>query len=582
MKQRGLLQLSMWLQALKQIVLALPPKSAGGGAPPAAKTAEDGAEGGDDDGAGITADAAPAAAGGLEIVFRAATSPTKAFAVACVQLLLEQANPDDVVHFQTQLPGEDPPIDRGAPENRLVTHLDTVMGIASQASSCEEATLASAGLQLMLLIVKLFRNTKDVAGQVDGAECPPLLVQFEAQLGTCMRHNLREEANPLAVRLALELLRSVIAAKAVNSTGRTIGLLMQPFASATFEPDPLFCECASTTAFIYRLNCACELLDSDEEDSAVVAHTKDLARWIENMLRDCSVLLAGLPMPSIKTYQPVCFSLADYKAVQPCFREAIPTILRGICALCGDKRPLPQGSATAPPDLVELALGLVSLVLGSTSSHPPEDEMRIYLRTMRCVFLSSRGNSKAAGDSGAVVSSKVTLAYFLDVMGHVWHHIFRVPVRCQALLPDLLELIHGLSGALWRHWQKTRAAEDAKGPEPPSTPSGQDGWLDALCRDTEAGQKGRGTLGAYCFHVVAASLRSPAVASSAETTTLALDIFAWWLKDALPRGLDESASDDVADKEEDELVAKARCIERGGVRLPFLKRSSYLMRILRL
>jgi len=200
---------------------------------------------------------------------------------------------------------------------------------------------------------------------------------------------------------------------------------------------------------------------------------------------------------------------------------------------------------------------------------------------MRCVFLSSRGNSKEAG-GGAVVSSKVSLAYFLDVMGHVWHHIFRVPVRCAALLPDILELMHGLSGALWRHWQKTRADKDAKGPEPPSTPSGQDGWLDALCRDTDAGQKGRGTLGAYCLHVVAASLRSPAVVSSAESTTLALDIFAWWLKDALPRSLDESASDDVADKEEDELVAKARRVRKMGSGCGFpraLHTFAYILRL---
>ena len=59
-------------------------------------------------------------------------------------------------------------------------------------------------------------------------------------------HNLRASANPLVVRLAVELLRDVIHVRACTSTQRLISLLMQPFSSQSFEPDPLFSEAAST------------------------------------------------------------------------------------------------------------------------------------------------------------------------------------------------------------------------------------------------------------------------------------------------------------------------------------------------
>lgn len=553
-RQRGMLQLPMWLQTLKEMILALPPKHAGAagkeGAALASGSKEEeaarrreeeedarrAAQDEHDDGASM---AQPSPADAVENRHRVLRSATKVFAVSCVHLLVQQADPDDASHFQAEAhaaavaSGE---TTTWRSEERLVHHLETLVALASHASSSDESSLAEAGLRLMLLIVRRFRHTHDEQGRLDEGECPLLLVQFEAQETTCIRHNLRPQANPGVVCLALELLRDVIAARACNSPQRLIALLMQPLSAATFEPDPQFCESTSTRRFLYRLLCACELLDTELEEQArqaVCTHLRDLARWIELSLRDASALLAGLPLQSIKTYQPACFSLTDYKAVQSSFRQALPTILRGLCALCSDMRASPSPFQQSM-DVVPLALGLASLLLGDSRGACTDTEARVCVRAIRQVLSATASGGKEGSSSGGTV---ISVGYFLDLMGCIWQNIFRIPARCVSLLPDLLELVHMVSGAIRQQRQKLTKVS-APQEESGSCKALEAVWLDGLCNDScEEHQQSKTVISAYCFHCIAAALRSPAVTSDVVHVSKALEVYVWWLEDVLPKSL---------------------------------------------
>jgi len=581
--QRGLLQLPMWLQILKEIVLALPPKAVSSGAPPNAhpatptKRAElpDGSEVQDahDDGASMAdagAELAPNSAG-----YRPPRSAAKIFAVSCVHMLLEKPDPDDTWHFQLEMPGSPAVKGRGAtaagaPAHRLVHYLDTIVTMASHASSSDEASLATAGLNLMLLIIRRFRHTRDAQAGEDAEGVPLLLVQFEAQISASIRHNMRAETNPATLRVALELVRDVVIARACTSPQRLIALLMQPFSGSTFEPDPLFCESASTQTFVFRLRCACEILDTEMEEPCMAPHLKELARWTEHALRDGAVLLAGLPLQSVKTYQPTCFSLSDYKAVQPCFREALATFLRGTCALCSAaavpaaveghsaRRGAPAGGAAGaaaagagdrtPPDLMGLALGLVVLALGDQSAQPTLPDMRVHLRTIRQVLLHTA--TPGSGDAASTISVR----YFLDLFARVWTYVFRVPGRCMPMLPELLELFHAVSGVIWREAPRSGIPTPGDHAERP--------WAEGLRGDSEDSRLARDTMSAYSLHVVAAALRSEALGAEAGGVSQALEILVWWLSDALPRSLPDGGGDarggaGAEAEEDDDIVAAA-------------------------
>lgn len=553
LRGNGLAQLPTWLQALRQVVLALSKNSKEELTNLNRKGSEDRMADEVDDEASF---AGPKQDLNTKQKFSSCTA-TKVFAVSCVQLLLEQVPAKDSVHFQPDVssPSSELPM-----EKRFITHLDLLVGIAVNAASSDEVSLSAAGLRLMLLVVGRFQHTKDVQGQVEGVDCPLLLVQFEAQMTTCIRHNLRASANPSVVRLALELLRDVIAVRACTSTHRLIALLMQPLSSQTFEPDPLFSEAASTGCFLFRLRCACAVLDSgqSQEQAAVAAYSKHLSRWIENALRDSAVLLAGLPLQSVKSYQPTCFSFADYKAIQPLFREAVPSLLRGICVL-GAEEPIakksspttlqPKSSPSAlSKDLVSLSLGVVMTLLADASI----DDVLVFLSTIRHMLILSAQSSE---DDGAVVS----LGTFMDVLGCVWREVY-CKRRCEALM-NLMELFHGISGVLWKAKVSQQKSEGLELP-----------WLEGLC--SSEGESSRTVLGTYAFHIVAATMNRADVSES--HLTMALEVFQWWLQDALSQTLSDSEAESREDEELNKLMDQAlaednedECVAPAGETCPW-------------
>merc|ERR1719464_2487605 len=80
--------------------------------------------------------------------------------------------------------------------------------------------------------------------------------------------------------------------------------------------------------------------------------------------------------------------------------------------------------------------------------------MRVYIRCIRQILLYSTGSCNRETDSngsGVAAITFISVDYFLDLMQSIWHHVFKVPVRCFVLLPDFLELMHVVSGAIWRH-----------------------------------------------------------------------------------------------------------------------------------
>eukprot|EP00931_Biecheleriopsis_adriatica_P047184 TRINITY_DN27174_c0_g1_i1.p1 TRINITY_DN27174_c0_g1~~TRINITY_DN27174_c0_g1_i1.p1 ORF type:complete len:2249 (+),score=465.66 TRINITY_DN27174_c0_g1_i1:722-6748(+) len=570
LRQRGLEELPAWLQVLKETILALPAKGSAGASKEEPPATPSGRRGSDDrnadevDDEASFADQKPEESATISRP-RSTRVATKVFAVSCLQLLLEQANPEDADHFQPET--SDVPAVRSAelrPEKRLVTHLESLVSVAVNAASSDEVSLALAGLRLMLLVVRRFQHTKDIHAQIEGMPCPLLLTQFEAQLTTCIRHNLRAVANPFVTRLALELLRDIISIRACNSTQRLIGLLIQPLSSQVFEPDPLFCEAASTGAFLFRLSCACAVLDAGQpqERAVVASSSQDLARWIENALRDGAVLLAGLPLQNVKTYQPACFNLADYKTVQPLFREALPSLLQGICALCETAPPQPQspssGSRPSSPkaasgsswvlgkDLASLSLGIIVLLLGVQDAEPSPTDLGVLIRAIRHILTISAASGKEA---------TVSLSCFLDVMECVWRDVFCIPRRCLASLPRVLELIHAISGALWRGRTPGSSSTDPLS-EVAAERVAELPWLDGLCADGVEGGKSRNAVSAYALHVVAASLRCPEVTEDAGRTSMALEVLTWWLSDSLPRSL-EGASGEIGEGVEEDLMAAA-------------------------
>eukprot|EP00928_Gymnodinium_smaydae_P085581 TRINITY_DN6909_c0_g1_i1.p1 TRINITY_DN6909_c0_g1~~TRINITY_DN6909_c0_g1_i1.p1 ORF type:complete len:1973 (+),score=518.27 TRINITY_DN6909_c0_g1_i1:921-6839(+) len=594
-RRRGLEQLPLWLQTLKEIILALPPKGAGGGGAsggaPArdvqdAKAGEDGKDddGDADDGAAIAGGGGvsnqASAGGGRDMQrFKLPGSATKVFATSCVCLLLEQADPNDAVHFQVDGAASGSPNNRtsragSSAAPRLVDYLDTLVALAAQASSYDEASLAAAGVKLMLLIVRLFQNTRDIQSLQDEGTCPLLLVQYEAPMTACVRHNLRPQANPAVVRLALELLRNIILFHACNTPQRLLTLLVQPLSAPTFEPDPLYCEGASTQTFLYRLQCACEILD--QEQSAVASQLRELPRWLEGALRDASVLLAGLPLQSVKTYQPSCFVVTDYKAVQPAFRTALPTLLKGVCSLLPCDRATASGAGgraagagACTPDTVTLALGLVALLIADRqgAARIRTDDLRVYLRCIRQALVYA---ARDGAERGAAV---IGLGYFLDLMGYVWRYVFQVPSRCSEVVLDLLELHHAIASLLREvvvvggrqgttEEGAAEAPEDDDAAEAAAALAGQPSatgaagsaerpWLAEFARSSREGREARAMLGAYAIHVVAAALRCPTVTGDATNLAMALETYAWWLEMELPRSLGVANGD----RPEDEFAA---------------------------
>ena len=530
LRANGLAQLPAWLLALRQVVLALSKNSKEEPTNLNRKGSEDRMADEVDDEASF---AGPKQDLSTKQKLSSCTA-TKVFAVSCVQLLLEQVPAKDPVHFQPDVssPSELPM------EKRFISHLELLVGIAVNAASSDEVSLSAAGLHLMLLVVGRFQHTKDVQGQVEGVDCPLLLVQFEAQMTACIRHNLRESANPSVVRLALELLRDVIAVRACTSTHRLIALLMQPLSSQTFEPDPLFSEAASTGCFLFRLRCACAVLDSgqSQEQAAVAAYSKHLSRWIENALRDSAVLLAGLPLQAVKSYQPTCFSFADYKTIQPLFREAVPSLLRGVCVL-GEEPNAKKSSptATAPKSSWALTKELASLCLGVVITLLPDaslEDVTVFLSTIRQMLILS---AQTLEDNGAIVS----LSTLMDVLGCVWKEVFCTR-RCEALT-NLMELFHGISSVLWKARPKHTDATEL--PELP--------WLEGLLED----ESSRAIVGTYAFHVVAATVNKADV--SEKHLTMALEVFEWWLQDALSQTLSESEVESKEDEELNKLMNQA-------------------------
>ncbi|CAJ1456592.1 unnamed protein product [Effrenium voratum] len=278
--------------------------------------------------------------------------------------------------------------------------------------------------------------------------------------------------------------------------------------------------------------------EQSQEQAAVAAYSKHLSRWIESGLRDGAVLLAGLPLQSVKTYQPACFNFADYKAIQPFFREALPSLLRGVCALC-DTAPAKRSSPTAAQkgawvlskELASLCLGVVTLL---SSADLATEDFQVLIRTVRHILILS---AQAVEQDVAIVS----LGTFVDVMGCVWKEVFCQPRRL-ALLPNLMELIHAISGALWTKRQPGLTEK------PRSEAASELPWLDGLSGDSAEGAKSRDALGAYAFHVVAATLRSDV---SESNLSMALEVFHWWLRDALPKSLD------AEETPEEDLMAQA-------------------------
>ncbi|CAJ1358986.1 unnamed protein product [Effrenium voratum] len=126
-------------------------------------------------------------------------------------------------------------------------------------------------------------------------------------------------------------------------------------------------------------------------------------------------------------------------------------------------------------------------------------------------------------------------------MGCVWKEVFCQPRRL-ALLPNLMELIHAISGALWTKRQPGLTEK------PRSEAASELPWLDGLSGDSAEGAKSRDALGAYAFHVVAATLRSDV---SESNLSMALEVFHWWLRDALPKSLD------AEETPEEDLMAQA-------------------------
>eukprot|EP00930_Biecheleria_cincta_P040182 TRINITY_DN27552_c0_g2_i1.p1 TRINITY_DN27552_c0_g2~~TRINITY_DN27552_c0_g2_i1.p1 ORF type:complete len:2211 (-),score=393.20 TRINITY_DN27552_c0_g2_i1:58-6690(-) len=572
LNQHGLQNLQNWLQALKALVLAQggkgDAKETVSSSPAAAKGEDDRNVDEVDDEASMAGQKPQEAASNNRS--HSTRVATKVFGISCVQRLLELARQGDPEHFQSVYQGSPAEADASRtppPEGRLITHLDVLIALAVNAASSDEASLAAAGLRLMLLVVQRFQHTQDVQGHLEGMECPLLLTQFEAQVTTSIRHNLRATANPCVVRNALELLHDVIAIRAFVSTQRLIALLMQPINSPAFEPDPLFCEAASTETFLYRLRCACDVLDSgqSQEQAAVASYSRDLTRWIESALRDGAVLLAGLPLQNVKTYQPTCFNSADYKAVQPYFRAAFPSLLRGVCALCNQQtstssqQPRSPSSGAAPPspsaaarawvlskEIASLSLGIIVLLLSQGAELTVAD-LRVFIRTMRHVLMLSAAPS--------VKEVMVSAPCFLDLMGCFWKEIFNVPTRCSGVLPDILELLHAISGALWRKRSPGSPTISASGQDS-KTPVDDLPWLRGLCADTAEGVASRATIGAYVFQAVAAALRCPEVVADAERTSMALEVLIWWLSDSLPRSLEAGCGE-----EEEELVARALSVD---------------------
>lgn len=302
-------------------------------------------------------------------------------------------------------------------------------------------------------------------------------------------------------------------------------------------------------SFLFRLRCACAVLDSgqSQEQAAVAAYSKHLSRWIEYALRDAAVLLAGLPLQSVKSYQPACFNFADYKTVQPYFRDAVPSLLRGVCAMCTDMSlPAKRSSPTAfGPKSWVLSQELASLSLGVVVTLLPDatiEDLQVFVDTVRQVILASQTEEHAA----------VSLSTFMDLLGCLWKDIFCRAARCEALLMSLMELMHGVSEVLFR---KTAVHKSGAVDTP---------WLEGLCSDDPEGQSSRSMLGGYALHVVAATMRKSDV--SEKHLAMTLEVFQWWLQEALPNSPDttEDLEDDLmaqalAEETEEDLVVGETC-----------------------
>lgn len=506
-RQQGLLQLSVWLQTLKEIILALKPRVE------QAKTDPSDGKDEHDDGAAM------ASAGDDGEVHARPTLPrsaTKAFTISCVHLLVEQADVADVHHFQTEACGS------ARKEDCLVYNLHTLIALATHVSSSEESALAELGLQLMRLIVRRFKDTRDTQAVSDVGACPTLLLQFEAQVTTCIRHNLRPQTDPGLLCLAVELLRDVVTAHACSAPQRLIALLMQQFALPIFEPDPLFCEGSSTKTFLFRLQCACDILESDAEAKAMRPHLRDLNQWIGHVLRDAAVLLSGLPLQSVKTYQPACFSLTDYKAVQPCLKVVLPSLIRGVCVLCDDRLQLaPEQSATE--EVMFLSLGIVWLLLNDEQADLSMDMLRVCVQSIHKILTHM-------ADSG--VCRSVDVRYVLDLLGCVWHNVFCHP-RGEKLLPELLELVHVISKSIWTRREK-----------PSRTDTMEATWLDGFWENTEDAQRRRACVSSCAFQCVSTATHT---LSNTKQVSQALDVLVWWLEESLQQFLAAFVTDGTSE-----------------------------------
>eukprot|EP00929_Paragymnodinium_shiwhaense_P031050 TRINITY_DN17481_c0_g1_i1.p1 TRINITY_DN17481_c0_g1~~TRINITY_DN17481_c0_g1_i1.p1 ORF type:complete len:2238 (+),score=573.88 TRINITY_DN17481_c0_g1_i1:119-6832(+) len=559
-EEKGLKKLPMWMLTLKEIVMAIPPKSASAGAEeevkvnPADENNDEAAIAGPRRGGDNLPDAE----------FRAPRSATKVFAVSCLRLLVDQADPDDNLHFQAEekMPSSPSNAPAGAApaEGRLVQYLDKFIALGAHACSSDEPSLAAAGLRLMLLLVQRFSKTRDMQGQADdeGVGAPLLLVQYEAQMMSCMRSNLKPNADPTVVMLALELLRDVIVIGACNSTQRLVAMLAQPLSNAAFEADPSYCESVSTRTFLFRLTCACEILDSDPDEQAIGGHLRDVARWLENSLRDASVLISGLPLQSIKTYAPTCFSLTDYKAVQPAFRDSLPALMRGVCVFVSAERKAQLSTAGASlPEIVLLSFGLITLVLGDKTCDPSTEDLRIYLRTVKLVLLYETRTNRGT------TSSMVTLSYFLDLMDWIWQCIFKVPARCVGALPDLLELFYTVSELMKSEGRKaerdapTKEKDSGSDASPGESPAASTAlWIEEFGSGSSEAEAARRTISAYALHIVAAALREPSVVKDSAKLAQTLELYTLWLGETVPR-----AGDGASAESEDAFAAAVMDVE---------------------
>jgi len=169
-----------------------------------------------------------------------------------------------------------------------------------------------------------------------------------------------------------------------------------------------------------------------------------------------------------------------------------------------------------------MSLGVIVLLLGVRDVEPIRPsgaDLRVFIRTIRqLVTLPSVASGKDV---------VLNLVGFLDLMNCVWQHVFRIPRRCAALLPEMLHLVHAISGALWR--RRTPGTEKCSGANAAVADAP---WLEGLCSDSVEGGEGRAIIGAYAVQIVAASLRCEEVVADVGHTSKALEVLVWWLGDS--------------------------------------------------